>query len=146
MSTPITAPTSTAASEDPMLRLCEDGYVRLTLAELRAVGLRHLISGLDEIGPAQRGEGAASDQICGFTEWISDTSPAVSIGWDWWLDVSDTFPTYRRVGPLRSNVMLIEPDSQLDLGSETSELLMAAALEELPWQEELDRQIRARYS
>jgi len=68
--------------------------MRLTVEELRQISLVHLLSGLDEDNPALLQEGAIFSEITGYTEWVSTTSPAISIGWDWMLQSSQAGAVY----------------------------------------------------
>lgn len=77
-----------------MMTLSDDGLIRLTLETLRTIPFTHLLSGLDvHDGSPPICEAASLDPISGYTEWLSTTSPAITLGWDWWLDVRS--PGYR---------------------------------------------------
>ena len=67
----------------PIITIAPDGYIRLTFEEFRKISLIHLISGLDEDELVSLQEGATITEITGYTEWVSDTIPTISIGWDW---------------------------------------------------------------
>jgi len=66
------------------IRVSKDGYIRLTEKTLHAIPIRHLDSGVYRTDhrdhPATR-----PSTLSGYTEWVSETSPAISIGWDWQL-------------------------------------------------------------
>lgn len=117
------------------LVVSKDGYLRLTLTAFCALGLRHLLSGLDEDGesPSRKSAGASLASILGFTEWVSDTTPAVSIGWDWRLNTLGGQPRYVRDSEVRSNVMLIEPGVG-DLGDAATSATLSAAIDALAWE------------
>lgn len=139
--------TSTPLSQQRefMLTLGKDGYVRLTPEELRDIALRHIVSGLDEIHPDSVTEGARGDHITGFTEWVSATTPAITVGWDWILDAGDDGPVYRRIGALRSNVMLVD-QQRCDWGVAKSEAALAERVDGLAWQRQLAAELRKRYT
>ena len=125
----------------------EDGYLRLTLRQLRAVPLIHLISGLD-IEPAEEQSesvGAMLAAIAGYTEWISLTRPAISVGWDWFLDVAGRKVRYLRIGEPRSNIMLLDPHKR-DLGPMQTAVALALLVDELVWQVTVSEYVRTRYS
>jgi len=127
-----------------MLTISADGYIRLTAAEFRTMNFSHLISGLDEDGPPFPEESAASTAISGYTEWLSDGEPKLSVGWDWVMDVSAGKVRFNRVGEPRSNCMLIDAE-QRDLGYVASNVALGHLVDALPWQEEVERQIAVRY-
>ena len=134
-------------SAAPALIVSEDGYLRLTLARFRAIHLRHLISELDEDAPLNGPEAAGATTACiaGFTEWISDTNPALSLGWDWRLDTSSGRDArYVRAGEVRSNVMLCEPGIG-DLGDLATSATLCAAVDALAWQAATHDHITKRY-
>jgi hypothetical protein len=89
-----------------------DGGVRLCAAEASRIRLVHLLSGLDEDAPAP-GKDAVATAITGYTEWLSDRPPAVTVGWDWEMIVLCGQVQLRRLGPPRSN-LLLQPEDQAD--------------------------------
>jgi len=140
-------PHGALACEDGPLQgvlICPDGYLRLTLARLRAIPLVHLISGLDTDLGQPTSVGASASCIAGFTEWGSETRPALSLGWDWQLDSGDGCLRYVRTGEARSNIMLID-DRQRDRGWQPTATLLASAIDELDWQETVFDCVQARY-
>jgi len=125
----------------------EDGYLRLTLGHLRAVPLVHMISGLDLEPDEELSEsvGAMLAAIAGYTEWISPTKPAISVGWDWFLDVAGCKVRYLRIGEPRSNIMLLDP-SRRDLGPMQTAVALALLVDELVWQGTVSEYVRERYT
>lgn len=109
-----------------------DGRVRLPAAEVRRIRLVHLLSGLDEDG-APCGEHAIAATITGYTEWISEEAPGVTIGWDLELLVSCGRLTLRRLDAPRSN-LLLEPEDQ-------AERLLAEHVDSFDWQTEAMRHL-----
>jgi hypothetical protein len=132
-------------TQEPQITLCEDGYVRLTHDTLLAIPLQHLLSGLDEDAPAGACEGASLAPISGYTEWVSTTTPAITLGWDWQLDLAQGRPRYARLGAPRTNVMLVDTH-ETDLGRAKTAMFLELAIDALPWQEEVSRSIAARYA
>ena len=145
---PVAAPESESASTPhaagAALVVSKDGYLRLTLSAFRAIALRHLFSGLDTDSdsetPNHHAAGASAASILGFTEWVSDTTPAVSVGWDWRLDTNAGPPRYVRDGEVRSNIMLIEPGLG-DLGDLATSATLSAAVDALSWAAETSHYI-----
>ncbi|OYV71357.1 MAG: hypothetical protein B7Z67_01060 [Acidiphilium sp. 21-60-14] len=95
--------------------ISEDGYIRLSFPELEAIRLIHMTSGLDEYAPEIVSAGAISTSITGYTEWISNTSPAITIGWDWQLETICNPVSLKRISEPRSNIML-EDAGKRDMG------------------------------
>src|ERR1700733_567130 len=90
------------------LTVSADGYVRLTVSAFRAIALTHLLSELDaDIGlPPSTASGACLASIAGYTEWASQTTPALSLGWDWRIETTAGQVRYEREGGIRRNGML----------------------------------------
>jgi Domain of unknown function (DUF4902) len=129
------------------IALSEDGYVRLSQARMRAIPLVHLISGLDAdpAGPDTGAVGATRAAIAGYTEWLSLTIPALSLGWDWALESADRELRYQRVGEPRSNIMLLDSHGR-DLGPISSAVALALLVDEFNWQDTVASFVRTRYS
>lgn len=119
----------------PQTRHHPDGYLRLTLAELKAMRLVHLCSAQD---PSVKG---MLDSLCipfrqaGYTEWWV---PAIhlSIGWDWYVD-GTTMQVRMAPWDVRSNVMLVTVEAMADLGAKASEYLLRQYLASLSWPQQL---------
>lgn len=121
-----------------------DGCIRLTLADLRQQVFTHLLSGLDEYCvPAGAGH-ATPTAITGYTEWVGERSPVISLGWDWLFDVSAPRRALRRLGAPRSNLLLLDPD-RADLSEAHSELQLEAFVDALLWQATVLRHVELRY-
>jgi len=117
--------------------LSADGYVRLSPDSLLCMVVRHCYSELTEdvcVSPSAA-TGARVASIAGLTEWVSDSTPAVSLGWEWSLDLSSGRPRYVRAGPVNGNIMLIN-SGRGDLGPQATEALLAAKVDALNWQPE----------
>ena len=129
-----------------MLTIFPDGYMRLTVEELRQIPLVHLISGLDEDNPALLQEGATFSEITGYTEWVSTTSPTISIGWDWMLQSSQAGVVYyKRVSNPRSNLMLVDAQ-QRDLGPAKTATLIGKVVDKIAWRILVQDYISTRYA
>lgn len=131
----------------PMMILSDDGLVRLSLDSLRAIPFIHLLSGLDEhdAGTPLSCEAASLDPISGYTEWVSTTSPVITLGWDWWLDVSTTPLIYTRMGSPRNNVMLVDAQHH-DLGMRKTDAELERLIASWPWQGAVAQFIGTRYA
>lgn len=129
----------------PIVPLSDDSYIRLTLETFLAIPLVHLLSGLDDDEAILPREGASLTHISGYTEWVSATTPTITLGWDWGLDVSPGQVHYVRLCSPRSNIMLVDA-VQHDLGPTRTSILLETAIDALAWQEEIYKYIAARYA
>lgn len=129
----------------PLITLSDDGYVRLTLGTLLTTPLIHLVSGVDEDNPISVNEGASFAPISGYTEWISTTTPTLTVGWDWQLGVSQRRPLYTRLDAPRTNVMLVDA-RRYDLGLTKTTALLESAINSLAWQTEVAKYTIIRYT
>jgi len=139
-------PSAIAYNRMPTITLSLDGYVRMTFEQFQQVTLSHLISGLDEDMPAELPQGATVSVISGYTEWVSDTIPTISIGWDWVLQAShhgDRY--YQRSSDPRSNLMLIDA-KQIDIGPIKTAVLLGKAIDDFEWQNTVEQFISNRYA
>ena len=126
------------------ITLSQDGYVRMLLKTLESVPLAHLVSGLDDDTPILPQEGASLTPISGYTEWLSITTPAITLGWDWQMDTSQGCPQLVRMDAPRSNIMLVDV-MQRDLGITTTLKLLEALVDKLDWQAVVQSHIITRY-
>lgn len=127
-----------------MLLVSDDGYIRLTFAELRQIHFLHFASGLDDVDASLIQASAAHSEITGYTEWLSDTTPTITIGWDWVMHFQNGRIRLRRVGEPRSNVMLQDADGR-DVGTQQCSLLQEMFVDRLPWEPAVERAIHSRY-
>lgn len=129
-----------------IITIAPDGYIRLTFEEFRQISLMHLISGLDEEKPVLLQAGATFTEITGYTEWMSDTTPAISIGWDWLIQPAQgRGGYYKRASEPRSNLMLVDSHQQ-DLGATKTALLIETVIDEIDWQSIMHEYISIRYT
>jgi hypothetical protein len=120
----------------------------MSLDELLSLPIAHLVSGVD----AERaGSGLAALQacgretlICGYTEWVSASWPAVSLGWDWHLQLDGPLAPqplrWARLGQPRTNVMLVYTAGG-DAGWSKNLEMLATVVDALPWQDPLVRAV-----
>ena len=129
------------------LAVSPDGYVRLTVTAFRAIALTHLLSELDADLklPPSTASGACLASIVGYTEWASQTTPALSLGWDWRIATTAGRVRYEREGEVRSNVMLVDTRPR-DLGALATGVLLGVAADILGWEQAVDHYINNRYA
>jgi Domain of unknown function (DUF4902) len=129
------------------LMVSEDGYVRLTIAAFRAIRMTHLLSELDAdvTLPPSTASGACVASIVGYTEWASQTPPALSLGWDWRIATLGCRVRYERDGEVRSNVMLVDKQRR-DLGAPATGALLCDAVDALGWEQAVNDYISNRYA
>src|ERR1700692_1775812 len=93
--------------------------------------------------------------IFGYTEWASQTTPALSLGWDWRIATTAGRVRYEREGEVRSNVMLVDTRprdlARADtrpraLGALATGVLLGVAVDILGWEQAVDHYINNRYA
>ena len=126
------------------MRLSPDGYIRLTLEQFQAIPLVHLLSGLDSDEFPPLHEGASRTDISGYTEWVSEAAPIITMGWDWRMEGASGQTRYLRTGFPRSNIMLVD-DLRRDRGHANTAKLLEVAIDKTAWQVVVQRQIMDRY-
>ena len=126
-----------------MMLVSHDGYIRLTFEELQKVLLVHLISNIDDNITELSKETVDFSKVTGYTEWISTTTPVISVGWDWAINLSSTIEGnyYKRSGQPRSNLMLID-DKNCDLGSSNTKSLVGKVVDKIVWESKIEDCIR----
>lgn len=124
-----------------ILTVSADSYIRLPFDRLWKMKLVHLISGLDENKLVWLQKGAISTEITGYTEWVSETTPTISIGWDWMIQEEGL---YKRISEPRSNLMLIDSRQQ-DFGPVKTIALIEVVIDEMAWQKVIQHYISKRY-
>lgn len=123
-----------------------DGYIRMSSLSFMELPLQHFLSGLDDDTASLAAEDGTQALISGYTEWLSGSTPAVTIGWDWHLDLTCGRPCYVRVGRPRSNVMLIDADNGRDLGDEATSDLAIVKIDQFGWEDDVRDHISMRYA
>lgn len=118
--------------------------MRLSQHALTKIVLQHLISGLDDDDALAPKSGDLST-ISGYTEWQSTTDPAISIGWDWHLEISQGKFLYALCGMPRSNIMLVDERDNKDLGPVTTENFLKELIETTGWECTVQEYINERY-
>jgi hypothetical protein len=126
------------------MHISPDGLIRLSIEELLATPIEHLVSGVDEESKAALSTCGTATTISGYTEWVSTHEPTISIGWDWCIQSTAFGPRWMRVGLPSSNVMLTEGEGS-DTGWQRSRDILATVVDALPWREKLPDIVSARY-
>ncbi|WP_169307406.1 DUF4902 domain-containing protein [Chitiniphilus eburneus] len=116
------------------MKTSEDGLIHLSIDELLSLRLQHLLSGLDHEGATEHGVCGGMTYISGYTEWVSTSQPAVSLGWDWCIRPVFRGSALLRVGEVRSNVCLINEGGNVASWERNLEALAMVA-DSLPWKE-----------
>jgi hypothetical protein len=139
------APQAELKPSGQWMALSSDGYVRVRLSHLLKIPLEHLLSGLDDDLMNAAPQAAQMSAISGYTEWLSSSKPALTLGWDWQLHGVDGQAACQRTGLPRSNIMLVD-DFNEDLGAQRTAVLLAGAVDALPWQDRALAAIQQKYS
>lgn len=129
------SPRPYARTAETLLAISDDGYIRARYAEIQNICFMHLMSGVDQDAPAKISDGAVLSAITGYTEWVTDPAlgPAITIGWDWQMDLVGNQIGLRRISEPRSNVMLRDAN-RLDLGPVKTIALLELLIDALAWQ------------
>ena len=125
--------------------ISEDGYIRLSLAELQNVHLIHLESGLYDDTLTHKDITNKSCHIIGYTEWVTETEPVISVGWDWTIECYNSPPAYEMVGFPFSNIMLMDASRQ-DLEDDLAMRYIATYVEQMDWRDKVRVCITNKYS
>ena len=121
------------------MKISTQGLIRLTYDALSTISLSHLISGIDTDGSDD--DCGRPTELTGFTEWVTQTTPAITIGWDWKIEFKNGQSRYERLGQPRSNVMLIN-DHGLDHGWGHNLDHLARYVDSMPWPSVVDEAIK----
>jgi hypothetical protein len=122
--------------QTPVLVISPDGYVRLSIEQLSGLPIVHLASFHDPDFLDELASQAILCKAAGFCECRSDTTPAISFGWGWYVHgVSNSL--LLAPDPVRSNVMLIDKYGY-DMGNVATASLLGSWLELFNWQSWVD--------
>jgi len=122
------------------MQISPQGLIRLTYEALSAIPLNHLVSGIDTDGSEDTC--GKPTELTGFTEWVTKTSPAITIGWDWKIEYKDGQSRYERLGLPRTNVMLINGQGQ-DHGWDQNLNHLGRFVDTVPWSATVDEAIKS---
>lgn len=129
---------------DTAFTVSDDGYVRLMYEGVKRMALEHLISGFDEDMPMDASMGAVVTDITGYTEWMTQTQPAITLGWDWQLNIKDMPMQIVRVSEPRRNIMLLD-SSKCDLGFAKTSALLEVFIDSFDWQSAVQKHLHIDY-
>ncbi len=116
----------------PVLMLSPDGYIRLSIDDLVALPFSHLGSWSDPGFHCELIEQSIPSRTAGFSECRSDTTPAISLGWGWYVH-SQSNCLLLAPDAVRSNVMLIDKYGY-DLGNLVTTGMLNAWFTLFDWQ------------
>jgi len=125
--------------------MLDTGYIYLTVDELCARALVHLISGVDQECGLTCAAGATATAITGYTEWVCHGERVLTLGWDWQMHAIGDAVRLQRVGPPSSNLML-QSAAGRDLGHDHTIALLNDFVDGFDWQHATLGHINARYS
>ena len=122
------------------MKLSADGFIRVSIDELLSTSIVHFMSGIDmDTDDESRATACGRETtISGYTEWVTKTEPAISIGWDWCLIPGANDTRYQRVGQPRTNVMVINEVGE-DMPWTQSLEYLGTVVDALPYAELLPR-------
>lgn len=115
-----------------VLKISPDGYIRLSFATFSALPFVHLFSECDELLQHELQSQTIPANFAGFSECVSATTPAISLGWAWYIE-NDTDSLLLAPEPVRSNVMIIDMQGY-DLGVSGTANLIGEWLQHFDWQ------------
>lgn len=113
-----------------------DFYVRSMEQQLHLLVFRHVRSELDLQGSESRlcvwpSQDAELSYFTGTSDWVAETDPPITIGWDWALTPSGTLLIDQH--SIRSNLMLAD-ECSIDLGHERTLHSILRCIQGMPWQ------------
>ena len=117
------------------MKLTENGLVLVAVADFMQISFNHLLTALDEEPRDQQSDCGRVAHITGYTEWLSDGYPQLTVGWDWILDERGQGHAPNRLGPPRTNVKLIDLDGQVLPWDANLQKLGQLIDAHLPWQQ-----------
>lgn len=84
------------------------GLVYLTKDELLRVSFKQFITAFDDISEGSEPSCVRLTSLEGYSEWLSNAEPRLTLGWDWVLNNIDTLQKHpRRLGHPRTNICLL---------------------------------------
>lgn len=127
-----------------VLSLSDDGIVRIDFNAFKKIPLQHLCTELSNDDIVEKYEGDCSTELAGFTEWCSDTSPCISISWDWRYSYLTHSPCYIICGDTYSNLIFLDQNNK-DMSVEQTDKLLKEFLSSFPWQITVKQALDERY-
>jgi Domain of unknown function (DUF4902) len=115
-----------------VLQISRDGYIRIAFSDLASLSFLHLGSEHDPNFCEELQAQAIPSRIAGFSECRSDTTPAISLGWGWYVHNAANC-LMLAPEPVRSNVMLVDKYGY-DLGNVATAGVLSAWFALFDWQ------------
>lgn len=105
----------------------------MTFESFQQLQMVHLCSGIDDDRPIASGAGAHASTITGYTEWLSRTEPAITIGWDWEVIGVRGKARLIQTGTPGRNLMFVDQNDR-DLGTAQTTAMLVDWLNTFHWQ------------
>lgn len=116
----------------PAFAAIHDFYVRTTMHGLASSRLAHMFSYLDDALKNDFQRMAMPVADAGYTEWVTDAAPTLSIGWEWYRPHAGS-SILLGPGEIRGNIMLLDQVGY-DHGPILTERLLRCWITSLLWQ------------
>jgi len=125
------------------LSISEFGRIQISAPLLNTLTFFHLESGVYSSRLHDGQIRSSRTNIDGYTEWLSDSTPQITVGWDWMLL---PYGGYRisKIGSYFSNLQLVGESGE-PLNSEASEHILEHFFESLNWTQKLEEFITHKY-
>lgn len=111
-----------------------DGLISISIQQFKSIRFMHLISNItlneSEFSPYYDN---CYSRINGYTEWISDTKPIISLGWDWTTLIKKKGLVYIMQDHPYCNIQLVDKSHQ-NLPEIESHKLLKAHIDLLNWE------------
>ncbi len=118
-----------------------ENYLHLSYVDFLYLEFEHLSSGLYQEDPLDAFCNAKETTITGYTEWVSKSTPQVSLGWDWQLVYVDGKVNFSALGQPFTNLMLDNSQGRA-LGWDSTLALLQQWLQRFNWQASVERHIK----
>jgi hypothetical protein len=126
------------------MRQFADGSLRLSLGELFSISLHHLRSDLYDTAHHDLSDCGRSLPLTGYTEWVSDLYPSLTVGWDCYFNSYQLEPRWVRAGLPRTNLVLVS-EVNLEHRCAHSIRALASVIDSMDWHMEMNSCITNRY-
>ncbi|WP_053007608.1 DUF4902 domain-containing protein [Pragia fontium] len=116
--------------------IMDDLRVKVHIDFFEHIEFIHLHSAVYEEPANQHFLGGVATVINGYTEWVSQTSPVISMGWDWELRYENACCQYVKIGPIFSNVVFHASESTSPIQDEEAwtQQLLDNKIAQIEWQ------------
>ncbi len=129
-----------------MIEMKNDGLTRLTYKDLEKIDFNHLYSELNQDKTTTKSVIGSQTILSGLTEWASNTTPVLSISWDWKFDPFIIPPDYRLDGLPFSNIMIVSEKGQDDIGELATLKTLALHISKFNWSESVKNYLNRKYA